>query len=215
MKRTALGVLALAGTLVVQLASAGAGAAAVSSKSVTTKTAVRGEALTAEFDLTDGCIRTRVSVFGGALTVLGSTAPEKDGFVSVLQENTCTLTTLIDGDGETNTITLAVPNGLSKGQLKFSMEFTNYAGPGNPTVSPMTVDLSFKATAPAAKTSAKFKSSGEGVRFVASTETKSRTGSATGTVTLGAQKLVSPATAAYTARVAWADSKEKTKTRPV
>lgn len=223
MKRTALGVLALAGTLVVQLASAGASIAAerhVTPKPVTpkpgvTKTVVRGEALTAEFDQTDGCIRTRVSVFGSALTLRGSNAPEKLGFVSVTQDNTCTQTTLIDGSGETESLNLVVPNGLAKGQLKMSLEFTNYADPDNPVVSPLTADLSFRATAPASTTFAKSKYISEGIKFVSSAKTKSRTGGATGTVTLGAKKLVSPASSTYYATIAWADSKEKTKVLPV
>lgn len=218
MKKTALGVLALAGTLVVQLASAGASTAAERpgvTKPGVTKTVVRGEALTAEFDQTDGCIRTRVSVFGSALTLRGSNAPDKLGFVSVTQENTCTLTTLIDGSGETDTLNLVVPNGLAKGQLKMSLEFTNYADPDNPVVSPMTADLSFRATAQASTTFAKSKYFSEGIKFVSSAKTKSRVGGATGTVTLGAQKVVSPASSTYYATIAWADSKEKTKVLPV
>jgi hypothetical protein len=213
MKKTALGALALAGTLVVQFAGAGPSTAA--ERRVITKTVVRGEVLTAEFDHTDGCIQTRVSVFGGALTVRGSTTPDKIGFVAVTQVNTCTQTTLIDGDGETSTLNLVVPNGLARGQLRMSMEFTNFADPANPVVSPMTADLSFRATARATKTFAKTKFLSEGIRFVSSTETKSRAGSATGTVTLGAQRVVSPDIPAYHATIAWADSKEKSTTRRV
>ena len=176
MKRTALGVLALAGTLALQFAGAGPSTAA--ERRVITKTVVRGEVLTAEFDHTDGCIQTRVSVFGGVITVRGSTTPEKVGFVAVTQVNTCTQTTLIDGDGETS-------------------------------------DLSFRATDRATKTFEKTKFVSEGIRFVSSAETKSRAGSATGTVTLGAQSVVSPAIPASDAMLAWANSKEKSVARPV
>jgi hypothetical protein len=58
MKKTALGVLALAGTLFVQLAVAGPSTAA---ERVTTKTEMRGEGVTAEFVRTDGCIQTYVT----------------------------------------------------------------------------------------------------------------------------------------------------------
>ena len=213
MKKTALGVLALAGTLALQFAGAGPSTAA--ERRVITKTVVRGEVLTAEFDHTDGCIQTRVSVFGGVITVRGSTTPEKVGFMAVTQVNTCTQTTLIDGDGETSALHLVVPNGLGKGQLRMSLEFTNYADPANPVVSPMTADLSFRATDRATKTFEKTKFVSEGIRFVSSAETKSRAGSATGTVTLGAQSVVSPAIPASDAMLAWANSKEKSVARPV
>ena len=213
MKRTALGVLALAGTLVVQLASAGPSTAA--ERRVITKTVLKGQAVTAEFDHTDGCIQTRVSVFGSALTVRGSNAPEKLGFVSVTQVNTCTDTTLINGSGETSALNLSVPNALARGQLRMSIEFTNYADPANPVVSPMTATLSFRATARATSTFTKSKYFSEGIRFVSSTDVKNRAGSATGTVTLGAQKVVSPDTPAYYATMGVAISKDKTVARPV
>lgn len=211
MNKTALGVLALAGSLALQIASAGPSTAA--ERHVIAKTVVRGEVLTAEFDHTDGCIQTTVSVFGGALTVRGSTTPEKVGFVAVTQVNTCTQTTLINGDGETSALNLVVPNGLAKGQLKMSLEFTNYADPANPVVSPMTADVSFRATDRAIKTFAKTRFVSEGIRFVSSAETKSRAGTATGTVTIGAQSLVSPAIPASEAMLAWANSKEKSVAR--
>jgi hypothetical protein len=213
MKRTALGVLALAGTLVIQLASAVPSTAA--ERRVITKTVVKGQAVTAEFDHTDGCIQTRVSVFGSALTVRGSNAPEKLGFVSVTQVDTCTDTTLINGSGETSALNLSVPNALARGQLRMSIEFTNYADPANPVVSPMTADLSFRATARATSTFTKSKYFSEGIRFVSSTDVKNRAGSATGTVTLGAQKVVSPDTPAYYATMGVAISKDKTVARPV
>lgn len=213
MKKTSLGALALAGTLLVQLASAGPSTAA--ERRVITKTVVRGEVITAEYDHTDGCIQTRVSVFGGVLTVRGSATPDNIGFVAVTQVDTCTQTTLIEGDGETSTLKLVVPNGLGKGQLRMSMDFTNFADPANPVVSPMTADLTFRATARPATTFAKTKFRSEGIRFVASTETKSRAGAATGTVTLGAQKVVTPDIPSYEATIAWAKNKEKSTTRPV
>ncbi|BCW66083.1 hypothetical protein NicSoilB4_08460 [Arthrobacter sp. NicSoilB4] len=211
MKKTAFGVLALAGTLALQIASAGPSTAA--ERRVIAKTVVRGEVLTAEFDHTDGCIQTRVSVFGGVITVRGTTTPEKIGFVAVTQVNTCTQTTLINGDGETDALNLIVPNGLAKGQLTMSLEFTNYADPANPVVSPMTADVSFRATDRATKTFAKTKFVSDGIRFVSSAETKSRAGTATGTVTIGAQSVVSPAIPAYEAMLAWANSKEKSVAR--
>lgn len=213
MKRTALGVLALAGTLVVQLATAVPSTAA--ERRVVTKTVVKGQAVTAEFDHTDGCIQTRVSVFGSALTVRGSNAPEKLGFVSVTQVNTCTDTTLINGSGDTTALNLSVPNALARGQLRMSIEFTNYADPANPVVSPMTADLTFRATARPTTTFTKSKYFSEGIRFVSSTDIKNRAGSATGTVTLGAQKVVSPITPAYYATMGVAISKDKTVARPV
>lgn len=74
MKKTALGVLALVGTLAVQLAGAGPSTAA--DRSVTTKTMARGEGLTSEFERTDACIHARVSVFGSVFTVRGSATNE-------------------------------------------------------------------------------------------------------------------------------------------
>lgn len=213
MKKTALGVLALAGTLFVQLASAGPSTAA--EPRVITKTVMRGEGLTAEFDRTDGCIQTRVSVWGSVFTVRGSTTPDKLGVVSVTQVNTCTLTTLINGFGETTTLNLVAPNALGRGHLRMSMEFTNFADPVNPVVSPMTANVSFRATAQATTTFAQSKSLSEGIRFVSSAGTKSRAASVTGTVTLGAQKVVSPNTSSYFATIASVVSKEKTVARPV
>lgn len=213
MKKTALGVLALAGTLFVQLASAGPSTAA--ERRVITKIVTTGEALIAEYDHTDGCIRTWVSVFGGVFTVRGPTAPEKLGFVSVTQVNTCTDTTLINGSGETSTLNLVVPNGLAKGHLRMSIEFTNFADPDNPVVSPMTADLPFRATAKANTTRAKSRFFSEGTRVVSSADTKSRPISVTGTITLGAQKVVSPNISPYSATTATALNKEKTTVRPV
>ncbi|PNH85171.1 hypothetical protein [Arthrobacter sp. AFG20] len=212
MKKTALGVLALAGTLVVQLAGAGPSTAA---DRLTTKTDMRGEGVTAEFVRTEGCIQTNVSVFGSVFTARGATPPEKVGFVSVTQVNTCTLATLIDGSGDATTLNLAVPNGLSNGRLRMSMEFTNYADSENPVVSAMTADLSFKATAQAAKTSEKSKSRSEDVRFESSEKTKARPVSAAGTVTLGDQKVLSPDTSSISGTAGSVLSKEKTVTRPV
>ena len=91
MKKTALGALALAGTLFVQLAGAGPSTAAERSvvrkaeRPVITKTVVRGEGLVAEFVRTDGCIQTNVSVFGSVFTVRGSITQDKLGVVSVTQ----------------------------------------------------------------------------------------------------------------------------------
>lgn len=213
MKKTALGVLALAGALFVQLAGAGPSTAA--EQRVITKTVMRGEGLTAEFDRTDGCIQTRVSVWGSAFTVRGSTTSDKLGVVSVTQTNTCTRTTLISGFGETTALNLVAPNALGRGQLRMSMEFTNFADPVNPVVSPMTANVSFWATAQATTTFAQSKSFSEGIRFVSSAGTKSRAVSATGTVTLGAQRVVSPDISSYFATIGSVISKEKTVTRPV
>lgn len=213
MKKTALGVLALAGALFVQLAGAGPSTAA--EQRVITKTVMRGEGLTAEFDRTDGCIQTRVSVWGSAFTVRGSTTSDKLGVVSVTQTNTCTRTTLINGFGETTALNLVAPNALGRGQLRMSMEFTNFADPVNPVVSPMTANVSFRATAQATTTFAQSKSFSEGIRFVSSAGTKSRAVSATGTVTLGAQRVVSPDISSYFATIGSVISKEKTVTRPV
>ena len=219
MKKTALGVLALAGSLFVQLAGAGASTAAerpVKTKPVITKAVTRGEGMTAEFERTDGCIQTRVSVFGSVFTVSGSTTPDKLGFVSVTQENTCTLTTLVNGFGETtSTLNLAVPNGLAKGRLRMSMEFTNFADPDNPRVSPMTADVSFKATTRPITTSTKSKFRSEDVRFVSSQFTKERSASVAGTVTLGTLKVLSPDISSFSATIGSVVSKEKTITRPV
>jgi hypothetical protein len=213
MKKTALGALALAGTLFVQLAGAAPSTAA--ERSVTTKTVTKGEGMTSEFERTDGCIHTRISVFGSVFTVTGSTTPDKVGFVSVTQEDTCTGTTLINGFGDADTLNLAVPNGLSKGRLRMSMEFTNYADPENPVVSPMTADVSFRATSSATTTFTESKSRFEGVRFVASQGTRSRPATVAGTVTLGAQKILTPNTLSYSATIASVVSKEKTVNRPV
>jgi hypothetical protein len=219
MKKTALGVLALAGTLVVQLAGAGPSTAverpATTKRPVTTKTVTRGEGIAAEFDRTEGCIQTTVSMFGSVFTVRGTTTPDKLGFVSVTQVNTCTLTTLIDGSGEASTLNLAVPNGLSRGSLRMSLEFTNFADADNPVISPMTADVSFRATARATSTSEKSKSFSEGVRFVSSTGTKSRPVSVIGTITLGAQNVVSPDISSISATVGSVVTKEKTVARPV
>lgn len=206
MKKTAIGVLALAGSLFVQLTGAGPSTAA--ERPVITKTVMTGQRMTAEFERTDGCIQTRVFVFG-------SVSLEKLGVVTVTQVNTCTLTTLINGFGETSTLDLVVPNTLRKGHLKMSMEFTNYADHDNPVVSPMTADVSFRATAKATTTSTKSKSFSEGTLVVSSARTKSRTASATGTVTLGTQKVVSPDISSYFAAIASAVNKEKTIARRV
>jgi hypothetical protein len=212
MRKTALGILALAGTLVIQLAGAGPSTA---SDRVTTKTEMRGEGVTAEFVRTEGCIQTNVSVFGSVFTARGATPPEKVGFVSVTQVNTCTLVTLIDGFGDATTLNLALPNGLSKGRLRMSMEFTNYADAENPVVSPLTADVSFRATAQATKTSEKSKSRSDGIRFESSEKTKARAVSAAGTVTLGAQKVLSPDNSSISGTAGTVRSKEKTVTRPV
>jgi hypothetical protein len=213
MKKTALGVLALAGTLSIQLAGAGPGIAG--EPRVITKTVATGEAMTAEYDHTNGCIRTTVSVFGSVYTVRGSTAPEKLGFVSVTQDNTCTGTTLINGFGETLTLEMDSPNGLSRGRLKMSMEFTNFADPGNPVNSQLTADMSFRATAEADRTRVKSKSASAGIRFVSSADTKSRPVSSTGTIKLGTQNVVSAGMPAYYGMIASMVSKEKTVARPV
>jgi hypothetical protein len=214
MKKTAIGVLALAGTLFVQLAGAGPGTAA--ERRVITKTVTTGDAFVAEYDYTDGCIRTWVSVFGGVFTVRGKTAPapEKLGFVSVTQDNTCTGTTLINGSGETSTLNLVVPNALAKGHLRMTIEFTDYAS-DNPVVSQLTADLSYRATGKANKTSTKSRIFSEGTRVVSSAATKSRPVSVTGTITLGAQKVVSPNISPYFTTVATALNKEKTTVRIV
>lgn len=213
MKKTALGGLALAGALFVQLAGAGPGAAAerpVKTKPVITKTVTRGEGMSAEFERTDGCIHTRVSVFGSVFTVSGSNRPDKLGFVSVTQENTCTLTTLINGFGETSSLNLTVPNELARGQLRMSIEFTDFADPDNPVVSPMTANVSFRATAKATTSSAKSKSFSEGIRFVSSIGTKSRALSATGTIALGDQNVVSRDISSFSATIGSVVTKEKT-----
>jgi hypothetical protein len=212
MKKTALGVLALAGTLFGQLAGAAPSTAA--ERPMITKSVTGGEGMTSEFERTDGCIHTRVSVFGSVFTVTGSATPDQVGFVSVTQEDTCTGITLINGFGDADTLNLAVPNGLSKGRLRMSMEFTNYADPDNPVASPMTADVSFKATAHATKTFTESKSRSEGIRFVASQGTKSRPASVAGTVTLGAQKILTPKISSFSATIASVVSKEKTVTRP-
>ena len=212
MRKTALGVLALAGTLVVQLAGAGPSTAG---DRVTTKTELRGEGVTAEFVRTEGCIQTNVSVFGSVFTARGATPPEKLGFVSVTQVNTCTLVTLINGSGDTTALNLAVPNGLSNGRLRMSMEFTDYADAENPVVSHVTADVSFKATAHATKTFEESKFRSDGIRFASSEKTRARPVSAAGTVTLGDQEVLSPATSSLSGTVGSVRSKEKTVTRPV
>jgi hypothetical protein len=127
MKKKALGVLAVTGTLLVQaLASAGAGVAA---SPVVTKTVMRGEGLTSEFDRTDGCIQTRVSVFGNVSTVKGSTSQDKLAAVTIGQVNHCTATTLVDGFGLTSDFDQVITNNLSGGTLKLSMNFNNFAKP--------------------------------------------------------------------------------------
>jgi hypothetical protein len=214
MKKTALGVLALAGSLFVQLA--GAGPSTASERPVITKTVIRGEGMTAEFDHTDGCIQTRVSVFGSVFTVRGSTRPDELGVVSVTQVNTCTLTTLINGFGETtSSLNLVLRNGLARGHVRMSMEFTNFADPANPVVVPMTADVSFRATAKVTKTSAKSKFHSEGIRLVSSADAKSRVASAKATITLGGQNVVSPDRSSYSATIASVVSKEKAIARPV
>jgi hypothetical protein len=95
------------------------------------------------------------------------------------------------------------------------MEFTNYADAENPVVSQVTADVSFKATAQATRTSEKSKSRSEGVRFVSSEKTKARPVSAAGTVTVGAQKVLSPDTSSISGMAGSVRSKEKTVTRPV
>lgn len=125
-----------------------------------------------------------------------------------------TLTTLINGSGEASSLNLAVPNGLSEGRLRMSIEFTNFADPENPVTSPMTADVSFRATARATTTSEKSQSLSEGVHFVSSTGTKSRPVSVTGTITLDAQNVVSPDVSSISATVGSVVTKEKTVARP-
>ncbi|MFE4543498.1 hypothetical protein [Arthrobacter sp. NPDC056727] len=211
MKKTALGVMALAGTVFVQLA--GAAPSTASQRADVTKTVTRGQGLTAEFDRADGCMRTRVSVFGSVFTFSGTPTPDKLGFVSVTQENTCTGATLINGFGETESLNLVVSNGLSNGRLRMSMEFTNFADPDNPVVSPMTADVSFRATAHATTASTKSKSRSEGTRFESSEDTRSRPASVGGTVKLGAQSVLSRSNSSSSATVGSVVTKEKTEAR--
>jgi hypothetical protein len=214
LNKTALGVLALAGTLFIQLTGAGPSTAA--ERPVTTKTVTRGEGLTAEFEQTNGCIQTRVSVFGSVFTVNGSNTRDTLGVVSVTQVNTCTYTTLINGFGEASTLKLDVSKELARGRLRMSMDFTNFADPVNPVVSRMNADVSFRATAQAITTFAKSTSASEGIRFVSSLAgTKSRAISATGTVTLGAQKVVSRDLSSFSGTIGSMVSKERTTARPV
>lgn len=95
------------------------------------------------------------------------------------------------------------------------MEFTNFADPDNPTVSPITADVSFKATTQPITTSTKSKFRSEDVRFVSSQFTKKRSASVGGTVTLGAQKILSPDIASFSATIGSVVSKEKTVARPL
>lgn len=95
------------------------------------------------------------------------------------------------------------------------MDFTNYADPENPVVSPMTADVSFRATAAATTTFTSSKSRSEGVRFVSSQGTKSRPASVAGTVVIGTQNILSPKISSFSATIGSVVSKEKTVTRPV
>lgn len=65
--------------------------------------------------------------------------------MSVTQEDTCTGTTLINGFGETETRTLAVPNGLSKGAPENVHGIHGLRRPGEPVVTLMSANVSFKA----------------------------------------------------------------------
>ena len=94
------------------------------------------------------------------------------------------------------------------------MEFTDYADAENPVVSHVTADVSFKATAHATKTFEESKFRSDGTRFVSSEGTRSRPVSVAGTVTLGAQNILSPDTTSISGTVGSVRSKEKTVTRP-
>lgn len=210
MKKKALGVLALTGTLIVQaLVSAGPSAAA---EPVVTKTFMRGEGVTAEFHRTDGCIETRIGVFGNVSKVRGAVAPDKLGFVGVTQFDICQHEFLVDGFGQTDTIDQVVKNDLSGGTLRMTLNISNFTAG---TVSPMAVNLSFKATSKATTTSVKEVFESNGVRFVSAASTAGRTASATGTIALGADKLVGPGISSASASIDSAVNKEKTIDRPV
>jgi hypothetical protein len=124
--------------------------------------------------------------------------------------------TLIDGSGDTTTsLNLAVPNGLSNGRLRMSMEFTNYADAENPVVSQVMADVSFKATAQATKTFEASKSRSEGIRFESSERYQEPGPSLQScTVTLGAQMVLSPDTSSISGMAGSVRSKEKTVSSP-
>lgn len=210
MKKKALAVLTMTGILLVQaLASAGPSAAA--DERVITKTVLRGEGVSATFDRTDGCIHTLVGVFGNVFTATGATAQDNVANVVIAQIDDCQGKFLVEGIGEASTFDQVVKNDLSTATLKMAVNFRNFA---NGTVVPVTVNMSFRATAKATTTFVRDVSVSEGVRLVTSAGTKSRTGLATGTVTFGAQSVVSPDASSVTAQIDSAVTKEKTKDRP-
>jgi hypothetical protein len=209
-KKKALGLLALTGTLLVQaLASAGPSTA---TEPVVTKTFMKGEGLLADFDRTDGCIQTKVTVFSNVSKIRGATALDQIAFVGISQFDLCTLTTLVDGFGQTDSPDQIITKDLSSGKLRMSMTFNNFV---NGTTAPVTVNVSFRATAKVVTTFKRDAFESDGVRFVSAARTASRTATATGTVTLGSQNVVAPDISSINGSIDSAVNKTKTIDRPV
>jgi hypothetical protein len=152
-----------------------------------------------------------VGLFSNVSTVKGATAPDNIAFVGISQFDKCTLTTLIDGFGQTAKFDQVVKNNLSNGTMKISLDFSDFS---NARVVPVTVDVSFKATAKATRTKLRDEFESEGVLFKSSIRAESRAAVATGTITFGTETLIAPGVSSVLASIDGAITKEKTQARP-
>ena len=210
MKKKALGVLVLTGAFLGQALAAG-GPVSAAEPPVLTTTVIRGEGMFSDFERRDGCIHTLVSVFSNINVTKGSTLSDTVAFVGISQANTCALTTTIDGFGQPSDFVQVVKPGLTGGTLKFSVDFNNFA---QGTVVPVTVDLSFAATAKATTTHANSILVEDGLRLLSWAGTKSRLGQATGTVTFGEELVVAPDKPSVGASIDSSVNQDKTIAQP-
>jgi hypothetical protein len=205
MKTRSFGIVALTSTLSIQ-ALAGAGPVSAAPV-IVTKTIEQAEGVVADFDRIDGCIQTRVGILGNSSTTKGATASEEVGLVAISQFDNCQRKSLIDGFGETSTITQTVKSDLSGATLRMTLTFNNFA---TGTTLPVTVDVAFRATAKKSTTHVRDVFESEGVRFASSVATAVRTVTASGTVTLGTENVVAPGDSSVLGSIGKATSKSKT-----
>lgn len=208
--RKSLMAFAAAGMVVTQaLVSAGPGTAA---PPLMTRTAMKGEAVIANFFIEDGCHRTQVTVFGNVSRIKGATANDQLASVSFFKLDTCEQRTLLLGFGATSNLTLNVNPNLSQAAFETTVTATNFV---DGRTFPMVVDIDFTATANAVKTNTSDRFESENIVFKTSSKSSERSATASGSLLLDGEEVLAQGETSLEANIASGTERTVTIERPV
>jgi hypothetical protein len=151
-----------------------------------TRTAMKGQAVIANYFIEDGCHRTGITIFGTVNLSAGATANDQLASISFFKFDTCEQKTLLEGFGATSVLTLDVRPDLSQAAFETTITATNFI---DGRTFPVVVDVDFTATAKAVKTNTNDRFESENIVFKTSSKSSERSATAAGSLLLDGEEV--------------------------